>query len=66
MSKHIMKIKKGKRGKFSKITEEYLELKDAIQQKDKKLELSEIKDLLSAINSYSKKRFKRGIKQLLK
>lgn len=53
MSKHMIKIKKGKLGKFSKIKEEYTELLDARKQKDSELEIHELKDLIRAIKSYS-------------
>ncbi len=55
MGYHKKIIKKGKLGKFSKIKEEYQELKDAHKQKDKILEICELTDLIGAIESYIEK-----------
>lgn len=57
MGYHIAKIKKGKLGKFSKIREEYQELKDAHQQKNPILMLCELADLVGAIEAYSIKEY---------
>lgn len=46
--KSLTPIKDGEMGKFSKIREEYLELKDAIKQKNKKLTFIESCDLINA------------------
>lgn len=55
MGYHKTKIKKGIYGEFSKIKEEYQELKDAYDQGDKILQLCELSDLIGAIEGYAKK-----------
>lgn len=52
MGYHKVKIKKGIIGQFSKIEEEFNELKDAVEQEDRILQLVELTDLLGAIDSY--------------
>lgn len=52
MGYHKREITKGKLGDFSKITEEYEELLDAIEQKDVILQLCELSDLIGAIESF--------------
>lgn len=52
MGYHKNKIPKGSYGNFSKIEEEFLELKDANEQEDKILELVELSDLIGAIEGY--------------
>jgi len=49
---HLTDIPKGKVGEFSKIEEEVAELKDAITQSSKILELVELSDLYGAIELY--------------
>lgn len=51
---HINEIPKGEIGKFSKIYEECLELKDAIEQNSKVMALVELSDLYGAIEEYCK------------
>lgn len=46
-------IPKGKIGEFSKIEEEFEELKDAIEQGDKVLTICELTDLIGAIDFYA-------------
>jgi len=55
MGYHKTKIKKGKLGEFSKIEEEFLELKDANEQGNPVLEVCELCDLLGAIELYASK-----------
>lgn len=55
MGYHKKKIPKGILGEFSKIEEEFLELKDAVEQEDKILILCELSDLLGATEEYIKK-----------
>lgn len=55
MAYHLNKIKKGILGEFSKIEEEFEELKDAKEQGDKILILCELSDLQGAIEEYIKK-----------
>jgi len=55
MGYHITKIKKGKKGQFSKIVEEFEELNDAHKQNNIILELCEICDLIGAIELYIQK-----------
>lgn len=62
MSYHKNKnIKKGTVGEFSKIAEEFEELKDAVEQDDKILILCEISDLLGAVELYLSKNFYESI-----
>jgi len=55
MSYHVNKIPKGKLGEFSKIEEEFLELKDANEQNHNILQICELADLVGAIEEYAKK-----------
>ena len=55
MGYHKTKIKKGKLGEFSKIEEEFLELKDANEQNNPVLEVCELCDLIGAIELYAEK-----------
>lgn len=55
MAYHKKNIEKGVYGDFSKITEEYEELKDAIDQDCKILILNEISDLLGSIKGFVEK-----------
>lgn len=55
MAYHKNKITKGVLGEFSKIQEEFEELKDAYEQNDNILMLCELSDLLGAIEFYVKK-----------
>lgn len=54
MAYHTKKIKKGIFGEFSKIEEEFEELKDANAQSNKILEICELCDLIGAIEEYIK------------
>jgi phosphoribosyl-ATP pyrophosphohydrolase len=53
MGYHLKNIKKGKLGAFSKIREEYQELKDAHKQDNKVLIICEMCDLVGAIEAYA-------------
>lgn len=55
MSYHLKKIEKGVLGEFSKIEEEFNELKDAVEQDDKILISCELSDLVGAIEEFAKK-----------
>ena len=66
MAYHLKRIKKGKIGKFSKIREEYQELKDAHEQKDNILEICELTDLIGAIEEYSKKKHNLDLNDLIR
>jgi proline dehydrogenase len=55
MSYHKKQIAKGELGEFSKIQEEFEELKDAYEQRNKVLELCELCDLLGAMEAYAAK-----------
>jgi hypothetical protein len=57
MGYHKKEIEKGVFGEFSKIKEEFDELTDAYEQKDKILQLVELGDLIGAIEEYSLKHF---------
>lgn len=55
MGYHKIQIPKGVLGEFSKISEEYLELFDAVEQDNKILEICELCDLVGAIEAYANK-----------
>lgn len=61
---HIIKIPKGVVGNFSKIEEEFLELKDAISQGAKIMELVELSDLYGAIEIYINEKHNLTMKDL--
>ncbi len=52
MSYHIKHIEKGKLGEVSKILEEFEEFFDAVEQRNKLLQLCELADLIGAIELY--------------
>jgi NTP pyrophosphatase (non-canonical NTP hydrolase) len=54
MAYHKVDIPKGIYGELNKIEEEFLELKDATQQKNKILIACELADLYGAIEAYAK------------
>jgi hypothetical protein len=58
MGYHLRKIKKGKLGEPSKILEEFEELIDALEQKNKIMAMVELSDLYGAIEAFTKKHFK--------
>jgi hypothetical protein len=64
MGYHQTEIKKGKLGEFSKIEEEFMELKDAHQQGVKVLQICELCDLTGAIEAYAEK-FGLGLQDLI-
>lgn len=66
MSYHKIKIPKGTIGEFSKIEEEFLELKDGFDQKDKILQSCELSDLIGAIELYSEKHLNRSLNDIIK
>jgi hypothetical protein len=55
MSYHLIDIPKGVYGEFSKIEEEFLELKDALTQENPIMALCELSDLIGAIEAYATK-----------
>ena len=55
MGYHRIQGPKGTLGEFSKISEEYLELFDAVEQDNKILEICELCDLVGAIEAYANK-----------
>ena len=57
MGYHKTEITKGIYGHFSKIEEEFQELKDALEQKDRILALVELSDLIGAIDGFLKHEF---------
>lgn len=57
MAYHKIKIEKGIYGEFSKIIEEFEELKDAHNQGNSIMELIELSDLLGAIEGYVKSKY---------
>ncbi len=50
---HVNKISKGQYGQVSKIKEEYEELMDAVEQKNKVMTFNEMADLVGAIEGYA-------------
>ena len=54
MGHHKVKIKKGVFGEYSKVREEFEELTDAVEQKNKILIICELADLVGAIEEYTK------------
>lgn len=52
MSYHIKEIKKGIYGEPSKITEEYQEFMDALDQDNPIMAIQELSDMLGAIEGY--------------
>ena len=65
MGYHIRKIPKGVLGQPSKITEEYLEFIDSIEQDNIIMALCELSDLIGAIESYTEKNYNLSITDLL-
>lgn len=65
MGYHKIKIKKGVFGEFSKIQEEFEELKDGFEQNDKILQLVELTDLIGAIEGYSMSKFNISLQELI-
>lgn len=57
-------ILKGKIGEFSKIQEEFEELKDAAEQGDRVLTICELTDLVGAIDFYASNYFNLKIEDL--
>lgn len=55
MGYHVAKIPKGKLGEASKITEEYLEFLDSLDQDNPLMAVFELSDLLGAIEAFAKK-----------
>ena len=66
MGYHKTTIPKGILGEFSKIEEEFLELKDGFEQDDKILQIVELTDLIGAIDAYSSCRFGLSLGDLIK
>jgi ATP phosphoribosyltransferase regulatory subunit HisZ len=58
MGYHIRKIKKGTLGELSKLVEEFEELVDSLEQKNKIMAMVELSDLYGAMEAYAKKHFK--------
>lgn len=52
---HRRKIKKGKNGEFSKIEEELMEFKDALEQNNPVMALVELSDLIGSIELWLEK-----------
>jgi hypothetical protein len=66
MGYHKTEIEKGVYGHFSKIKEEFQELQDAIDQKDKILTLVELSDLIGAIEGFVEFELKLSLNDLVK
>lgn len=65
MPYHSKPIPKGVLGEVSKIDEEYLEFKDAIENENPVMGLLELSDLLGAIEAYTVKNHNISITELL-
>lgn len=65
MGYHLRKIKKGELGKFSKVTEEYEEALDAIDQNNHVMLLVELSDMLGAIEAFTLKEYNLKLKDLI-
>ena len=65
MGYHKIKIEKGELGEFSKINEEFEELKDAYNQENIVLQICEFCDILGAIEAYLH-RYNIGLADLIK
>jgi hypothetical protein len=57
MGYHVVKIEKGEFGTIEKIQEELDELRDAVAQQARIMELCELADILGAIEGYLLKNF---------
>lgn len=66
MAYHKAYIEKGDVGEFSKILEEFNELKDAFNQNDKVLMICELTDLIGAIQLFAEQKFNLSIEDLIK
>ena len=66
MGYHKIKIPKGIFGEITKIDEEYLEFKDAVESNNPVMALMELSDLLGAIAEFSKKHHKIELSDLIK
>jgi hypothetical protein len=66
MGYHKNKIPKGVFGEVSKIDEEYLEFRDAIDNDNPVMALMELSDLIGAIEEFSKKHYNIGMDSLKK
>ena len=62
---HITNIEKGELGEFSKIEEEFLELKDAYLQNSKVMMLIEMADIIGAMSLYLEKQHNMTIDDLV-
>ena len=65
MSYHLHKINKGVYQEVSKITEEYEEFIDSINQNNKIMALCELSDMIGAIEGYVKKEYNLKLKDLI-
>lgn len=54
---HIAEIPRGKYGEISKIGEEFIELKDAVDQNNRIMALLELSDLIGAIEGFVESEF---------
>jgi phosphoribosyl-ATP pyrophosphohydrolase len=63
---HITNIERGELGEFSKIVEEFSELKDAYHQDSKIMMLIEMADMIGAMELYLKKQHNMTITDLVK
>ena len=64
MGYHTKFIEKGEIGEFSKIREEFEELRDAESQEDKILIICELSDLIGAIECYAEQHYNLSIDDL--
>lgn len=54
---HLAEIPRGKYGEISKIGEEFIELKDAVDQNNRIMALLELSDLIGAIEGFVESEF---------
>ena len=65
MGYHIKEIPRGIFGEFSKIKEEFVELEDAWEQRDKILQLCELADLIGAIEAYADRKLDTKLSEII-
>ena len=62
---HLREIKRGEFGEVSKITEEYDEFIESLEQKNPVMALVELSDLIGAIEGYAKRHHNISLEDLL-
>ena len=62
---HLRDIPRGAFGEVSKITEEYEEFLESLEQKNPIMAMVELSDLIGAIEGYAEKHFKISLEDIL-